>query len=217
MLARISTTWRRSLQPISLSVQVAPNANGKRIPLIPNWKALIDTIRTTGEVVIQTRHRHARFISRSTLPDFIWDAPCLNASADNNRLHLHTAHWTRVFGRARNCPCCGSPGGVSIHDQSGTEFLQICAPAGASATRWTHLLEEWRADKVPLPPPPPPPPCPDSLRCLAQPATDFPAPHGPPHRRRHRHTRHDAPLDHRPGTPSQLRARHSRSASMLRI
>lgn len=146
MLARLSTTWRRSLQPISLSVRVASKPTESFVPLVSDWPALLDSARAMGDVIIQTRHRHARLITQTHMPEFCWDATYRNARSADGKFHLHVSQWTRAFGWTHQCACCGSPGGISIHDHSPAEFLQICVPAGSSTgPHWEHFVEEWRA------------------------------------------------------------------------
>ncbi|EIQ00835.1 hypothetical protein OpiT1DRAFT_05391 [Opitutaceae bacterium TAV1] len=152
MLARIPSTWRHT-GPIR-SVQVRARPEGERIPLLADWPRLLDAIRDAGEVVLQVRHRYGRLIGCGQLPALSWDATGQNARGgnDGHALDLHTAYWAHACGRVRTCAHCCSPGGIFIHDHGDAGFLQICPPARASATRWAHLLDEWRSGP-PLPPP----------------------------------------------------------------
>ncbi|AHF93753.1 hypothetical protein OPIT5_29805 [Opitutaceae bacterium TAV5] len=173
MLARIPSTWRHT-GPIR-SVQVRARPEGERIPLLADWPRLLDAIRDAGEVVLQVRHRYGRLIGCGQLPALSWDATGQNArgGGDGHALDLHTARWAHACGRVRTCARCCSPGGIFIHDHGDAGFLQICPPARASATRWAHLLDEWRSGP-PLPPASRPPAAAFSALPVALPASARP-------------------------------------------
>lgn len=111
-----------------------------RLPLPENSAGLLaasidelwDELRGCGPLIVQVRHRYARLIARRELP----------AMAERDEvtgLCCRPDLFAYPVLRRCSCPRCVCLPSLRIHDETGGECLQVCAPPGFSAARWGRV------------------------------------------------------------------------------
>lgn len=117
-----------------------------RIPLPNDWAYIFNTAAQHFQTLyLQTRHPHARIVTRFTPQTFERIDPHHLASADSQGLILRPNASTQIWARIQNCHCCGSPGRIEFRNQFNYEFLQLCAPRECPASDWARYLIQLEA------------------------------------------------------------------------
>jgi hypothetical protein len=98
-----------------------------------------------GPLIVQIRHRYARLITTTPLPD--WS----EIRAETGPLTFRSQTWGAVALRRCACLRCQCPPSVRIHDQRGGEALQLCAPPGLDRARWRSLYRHFTPSPAPGP------------------------------------------------------------------
>lgn len=123
--------------PLGLRL-LAPPPAGLDYHVLPATPAdLWSDLARLGPLIVQVRHRYARLITTTALPDWT------EASTGTGPLTVHPPAWGSVALRRCACPRCQCPPSVRIHDQRGGEGLQLCAPPDLDRARWRPLYRHF--------------------------------------------------------------------------
>ena len=120
-----------------LSRCFATTADG-RIALQPDWPQLLERLAQIPQVALQTRHAYARLIGLAPLPR--GDFSSGNLIDSIARVTADYDLWSDLWARLSVCDCCQSPGRIEIVNQTGTEFMQICAAPKTEPAAWANEI-----------------------------------------------------------------------------